>query len=262
MPVSLTGFPAHFDAVFGEIERDLADLEDFALAVLLVVAPEDRVHARDQLLGLERLGEIIVGPGGKPGQDVPALLRLGDHDERDRPAALVFAQDPADFLAVDAGQRQIEEQHVRLPGPDHLERLLAGVGQRRLEAPLVAGAHEELGVGLRIFDDENFIFHKMPSCPQCRYVGDPWVARQLTAGDDGRGLLFSAIDRISRAFFFVLFGEMLHFRADLATFPERCRSAGAGWSRRRWPSTRAETARPGPGGPWFPHSPRARSSGV
>ncbi len=64
---------------------------------------------REQLLGDERLGDVVVGAGLEPGDDIMAVGLSGDDDDRHpagRPDAANHVQ------AMDARQPEVDEQHI------------------------------------------------------------------------------------------------------------------------------------------------------
>lgn len=96
------------------IDRQAGDVEragvEARVARERVDAPQQRLHARDQLQHRERLREVIVGAEFEAENPVH-LARARARDD-DRRVARHRAGAPADFEAVDAGQHQIENQRV------------------------------------------------------------------------------------------------------------------------------------------------------
>ena len=91
----------------------------------LLLAAHARPDAGDELLGLERLDDVVVGAGLEPDDDVDGVALGGEH--HDRHAGL-----GADLLAhvdaVAAGQHQVEQHDV---GPVVAERPEGLVAARR-----------------------------------------------------------------------------------------------------------------------------------
>ena len=72
-------------------------------------AAQHRADARQQFLGAERLGQIIVGAGVEPGHAVGLADARGQHDHR-RGAAL--AKLSQHFEAIQHGQHHVEDDQV------------------------------------------------------------------------------------------------------------------------------------------------------
>ena len=71
--------------------------------------PEHGPDAGEQLLGAERLGQVVVGPGVEPGDPVDLRGPGREHDHRD----LALAADQAEQLeAVEAGHHHVEQDQV------------------------------------------------------------------------------------------------------------------------------------------------------
>ncbi len=86
---------------------------------------EQRPDAGRQLLGGERLGQVVVGTRLEARHDVVGVGAGRDHDDRDvgHPA-----DGAADVEAVDAGQHDVDQHDVGRLALEGVERLLAGVG--------------------------------------------------------------------------------------------------------------------------------------
>ena len=82
----------------------------------LVEAAHPGPDPGDQLLGLERLDDVVVGPGLEADDHVDGVALGGEHHDRD---AGLGPDLPADVDAVLAGQHQVEQHHV---GPVVAER--------------------------------------------------------------------------------------------------------------------------------------------
>ena len=82
-------------------------------------------QARDQLLGLERLGEIVVGAGVEAGHLVRPAVARGQHQHRHLDALLAPAVE--DGEAVDLGQAEVEDDRV------------IGLGRAEIMAVLAVG---------------------------------------------------------------------------------------------------------------------------
>ena len=93
---------------------DVADRE--VLGGRLVAAAQPRAHPGDELLGLERLGDVVVGTRLKTEHEVDGVALGREHDDRH---AGLGADLPADLVAVLAGQHQVEQHEVRLRRAEH-----------------------------------------------------------------------------------------------------------------------------------------------
>ena len=116
-------------------------------------AADEGAQPRDQLLGLEGLGKIIVGAGVQPGDLVrPAVARGEDEDGH---GLALLAPAVEDGEAVYLGQAEVEDDGVVIFGGAEIMAVLAVGG----EVDRVAGAFQRRAqlaseVGL-VFDDQN-----------------------------------------------------------------------------------------------------------
>jgi hypothetical protein len=100
----------------------------------------------------ERLDDVVVGAELEPDDAVGLGAAGGDHDHGQFALA---AQDTADVAAVAVGQREVEQDEVRLGRPRGVERLLCGARHGRLEALAAEEAGERLGDrGLVLHDQD------------------------------------------------------------------------------------------------------------
>ena len=116
-------------------------------------AADQRAQAGDQLLGLERLGEIIVGAGIEPRDLVRPAVARGQHQHRHLAAFLAPAVEHGE--PVDLGQAEIEDHRVIAFGRAEIMAVLAVGGEvdgiarafeRRAQLPA------EIGF---VFDDQD-----------------------------------------------------------------------------------------------------------
>ena len=115
-------------------------------------APEDGADAGGQLVGMERLGDVVVGAEVEALGLVGGRALGGQQDDRHRPA---LAQLAHDLDAVEVGHDDVEQDDV---GPDLLgllERLLAAAGGDDAEALFAERDRDELGDARLVVGDEH-----------------------------------------------------------------------------------------------------------
>ena len=105
-------------------------------------AAQQRAHAGQQLLALEGLDQIVVGPGVEPRH--ARLERVARGEDEDGHVALL-AQPAADLHAVELGQAQVEHDRVGLEVVRLVERGLTVARDADLVALLVEGTAEHAG---------------------------------------------------------------------------------------------------------------------
>src|SRR5581483_176896 len=127
------------DLAAADVDPDVADCQDAGCFVRLLRAPQDGADAGDELLRVERLGEVVVGAEVEAGDLVLVLAFGGEHD--DGRLSVALAEPARDLHAVDLRHHQVEHDQVGVDGADLLERLAAVVGRLDLVA---LGAQVEL----------------------------------------------------------------------------------------------------------------------
>ena len=137
------------------IERDRAVGERLGRRRGAVRPPQQRAHARHQLVRAERLREVVVGAQLEADDALGLLGAGGQHDDRDRRGRLVGTKQPADLQAVDVRQHQVEHQQLRRTRRDRLQRLAAGGGALGEETGLVEITSDELGDVRIVLDDQD-----------------------------------------------------------------------------------------------------------
>ena len=154
--VSFTGSPA-LVTLPERVSRRMSPAIELGRGVARRAA-DQRAQASDQFLGLERLGEIIVGAGIEAGDLVRPAVARGQHQHRHLAPFLAPAVEHGQ--AVDLGQAEIEDHRVIAFGRAEIMAVLAVGG----EVDGIAGAFErraqlapEIGF---VFDDQN-----AHSCP-------------------------------------------------------------------------------------------------
>ena len=134
-----------------EIDRELAGL-DHRLRMALRAA-DDGVDARDQLVAVERLGDIIVGAEAQ-GADLRVHLADARKDQH-RGADLGGAQFLEHVIAVHVGQIEIEADDVVIVELAEVQALFAKI--RRVDVEAFGGKHQldALGGGRLVFDQQH-----------------------------------------------------------------------------------------------------------
>src|SRR5215217_6034079 len=97
-----------------KVDAEVAGFEPHGLG--LFGAPGKSPNPREQLLELERLGQVIVGAGVESGYLVQEIVAGGQHEYRQ--FGLRSTDTPQDLLAVKPRQGDIEQHEIyhRLPG--------------------------------------------------------------------------------------------------------------------------------------------------
>ena len=113
----------HENLVAGNVDREVAELEHFALRLGVGMhAAEQGAHARDKLAGAEGFHQVIVGAQLKPDDAVFHLALRGEHDDGH---IGVVADGAADALAGNAWEHKVENDQVEMMLLEFLKRLLA-----------------------------------------------------------------------------------------------------------------------------------------
>ena len=116
---------------------------------------QQRAHARDEFVGAERLGDVVVGAELEPDDAVGLFGAGGQHDDRQGGRGRIGAERTADLEAVEAREHQIEQQEIRLAAPQRRQHVGAARNliHRKARAREAAGEeHRDIGV---VFDDEH-----------------------------------------------------------------------------------------------------------
>ena len=135
---SWTSSPSRVTMSALEVDLDVVEGQHAGTRTRAVRAAKDRPHARRQFIGMERLGDVVVGAEiqtlGLVGGG--ALRRQQDH--RHWPA---LTQLPHDLDPIKVGHDDIEQDDVGADLLGHAEGLLAAVGRHDAE-PLFPRAIE------------------------------------------------------------------------------------------------------------------------
>lgn len=120
-----------------EIEHQVGNLQALAGATR---AAQDRLDARIEFGQRERLDQIVVGTAAQTLQAIIERVAGSEHDHRHLAAG--FAQAAAELVAIHAGQHDVEDDQVVMPG------------QRQMQsARPVARAIDDMTGGFEVVDD-------------------------------------------------------------------------------------------------------------
>jgi hypothetical protein len=117
---------------------------------------ERGADAGDELRHLEGLGDVVVGAGLEPDDDVDRVGPGGEHHDRHRRGG---ADRPAHLEPVEAGQHHVEHDRVRPLGAEAGEALVAGRGGEHLEAGGGEAAGRELTDRRVVLDEQDAGVH-------------------------------------------------------------------------------------------------------
>ena len=126
MRVSSSAPAAAVHRVAPGVEHEVGEAQHAAL-LAVARAPQQRAHAREQLLERERLDQVVVRAGVEPAHAVGHRVARGEHQHRRAVAG--GAQAAADLEPVDVRHQHVEHQRVGRRGGDRVERRAAVLGQ-------------------------------------------------------------------------------------------------------------------------------------
>ena len=147
------GTPAEHLALLRD-QLEVTEDEPFVPRLQRADTAQQGADARRELLGRERLGEVVVGPGLEAGDDVVGVVARRDHDDGDVARA---AQRAAQLEPVDAREHDVDEHDVGHLLGERLDRLLAGA--RPLDRPTLVLERQ-----LDRFADPLVVFNGQDSC--------------------------------------------------------------------------------------------------
>ena len=128
--VRCTSSPSRRTRRDARVELDRADAHRALVARRRPIgAPQQRVHARDELARAERLRHVVVGADREPDEQVGLAVARGEHEHRQRPLALDLL---AHLDAVEAGQHEVEHHEV---GPEPFAQRRRRRARRRRSRP-------------------------------------------------------------------------------------------------------------------------------
>ena len=142
----------HEHAAGGEVDLQVALLEDRRVAAGACGVADGDADAGQQLGRAEGLGEIVVGAVIEGGDFLRFLIAGGDDDDRrGEPRAKLLEN----FLAVDVGEAEVEDHEVGRALLGEQQPLLAGVGLGKSIAGFGQRVGEKLPDRRFVFDDEH-----------------------------------------------------------------------------------------------------------
>src|SRR5262249_13793661 len=157
-----------------------------------VLAPpaQDRAHAGEQLLGAERLGDVVVGTGVEGAHLLVLVPDRRQHDDRQLAPAADLRRDRG---AIAVGKDQIENDRVGRPDGDRVQRLLLRGGLLHA-VPGVREDHPQAAndLGLIVDDEHPGLARAHPTVAGCSTRGKD-TANAVPSGE-------SACSRISPPF--------------------------------------------------------------
>ena len=155
------------DAVLAVVDGEVARGEDAGIghggcAVGRARVADGGADAREELLGAEGLGEVVVGAGVE-GLDLIALVAAGgdDKDGDLRP----FADAAEDGHAVHVGQAEVEDDEVGTVRGDHGVGHRAGAGHEDVVAVGGEDGLHEAADGALVLNQKYFLFDLHGSFP-------------------------------------------------------------------------------------------------
>lgn len=117
-----------------------------------LAAAKEGSRAGEELANAERLCEVVVGAEFEP--DDLVYLGVARRKEEDRRGEL-RADAPAQFVAVDAGKHDVEDEEVEMAVLDLLEGFLSVGGDFGAVPLFLHGVADEFGDGGFVVDDQN-----------------------------------------------------------------------------------------------------------
>ncbi len=136
-------FGADVDQVLVDIHRQCAVLHAVVGRRGAVRAAQQRSHARDDFIGAERLGDVIVRAKFEPDDAIGFFRLRGQHDDRDGGGRRVGANRATELQAIESWQHQVEDHEVGRITLDLRHHIAAGLHDRGQEARFLQVMVEE-----------------------------------------------------------------------------------------------------------------------
>src|SRR5665811_1610086 len=140
--------------VAGDVDLQVAD--DQVLRRRLVGATQPGTHAGDELLRLERLGDVVVGTRLQAEDDVDGVALGGQHDDRHPRLA---PDQSADLGAVLAREHEVQQDEIGLTTSERLERVVAVCAEEGFETLRAQDDADHLGQRDVVVDHQDSTLH-------------------------------------------------------------------------------------------------------
>ena len=129
--------------------------------------PQQGLHPGHQDGLIHRLGEVVVGAGLEPGEDVRRGGLGRDHQDRQARQGRLRFELATDRQAIDGRQQDIEQQEVRLPAGGEGQGLVPRARRQDLVAVHGQAAAEDIDVHRLIIHDQEtgWGVHRRPPAP-------------------------------------------------------------------------------------------------
>ena len=151
---SVDNLSVNSELIAGHIDRKLVilDLLDLLLAGCLTDAPVNGLDSCDNLLGIERLDDIVVGTELETQNLIKGLLLCSYHNDRH---IGLLSDLSADLPAVYARKHDIKQDNVRLERIEFYDSLLAVVSKNNTVTVFFKIQSQKLADILIIIDYKN-----------------------------------------------------------------------------------------------------------
>jgi hypothetical protein len=151
---------------------------------------QQRPDAGRQLLGRERFGEVVVGAGFEPGDDVVGVGASRDHDDRHVGR---LADLPADLEPVEAGEHDVDQHHVGRLALEGGECFFAGLGLLDCPALIFECELDRGADALVVFNGQDASGHEEDGASSSGAVVTPRPAREVCRVSAGCSAAFCEV---------------------------------------------------------------------
>ena len=123
--------------------------------VVQLLDPEHRFHPRDQCGMLERLSQVIVAAGLKPGHNIADLGLSGDQNDRNETQLIILLQLLHDGDTIELRHHDVEQHKIGLELAHLGERILAVRGGHKLISLCGEPDPQQLQIRGIVIDNQN-----------------------------------------------------------------------------------------------------------